>query len=87
MEKFSKNFKGGDNFLLITGGEISFSTTCPRQVLENFFWDFEKGGGEEQEKLLNMPKKSFGNLRPVSNFLLSVVGIVTVVSFGTDETH
>ena len=56
MEKFSKNFKGGDNFLLITGGEISFSTTCPRQVLEKIFWDFEKGGGEEQEKLLKNQK-------------------------------
>ena len=37
-----------------------------------------------------MPKKSFGNLRPVGDSLLSVVGIVSVVNFVTDipdETH
>ena len=40
-----------------------------------------------------MPKKSFGNLRPVSDSLLSIVGIVSVVNFVTEyqmrhtETH
>ena len=28
---------------------------------------------QKVENVINMPKKSFGNLRPVSNFLLSVV--------------
>ena len=53
---FPKTSKGGDNFLLISGGEISFSTTCPRQVLGKKFWDFEKGGGKNRKSCSKIKK-------------------------------
>ena len=63
----------------------SFCTFCPRLIQIYFSFSlFVNCTLWNAEMYKNMPKKSFGNLRPVSNFLLPLVWFVAVVTFGTD---